>query len=88
MKIIMRPPSDAFRRALSKHPLGGQIDPEAARRQHEITIEIAEEALDLLEIDDAGLERFDRRLLTSLSRLSAQRCSTWSPDRRPRVSST
>jgi dimethylargininase len=35
MKIIMRPPSDAFRHALSKHPLGGQIDPQAARRQHE-----------------------------------------------------
>ena len=35
MKIIMRPPRAAFRRALSKHPLGGQIDPQAARRQHE-----------------------------------------------------
>lgn len=35
MKIIMRPPSEAFRRALSKHRLGDQIDPAAALRQHE-----------------------------------------------------
>ncbi len=35
MKIIMRPPSEAFRRAISKHPLGDQIDPAAALRQHE-----------------------------------------------------
>jgi dimethylargininase len=34
VKIIMRPPSEAFRRALSKHPLGDQIDPVAAMRQH------------------------------------------------------
>jgi dimethylargininase len=34
MKIIMRPPSDAFRRALTKHPLGGHTDPQAAQRQH------------------------------------------------------
>ena len=35
MKIIMRPPSEAFRRAISKHPLGDQIDPAAALRPHE-----------------------------------------------------
>ena len=32
MKIIMRPPGEAFRRALSKHPLGDRIDPGAALR--------------------------------------------------------
>jgi dimethylargininase len=31
----MRPPSEAFRHAISKHPLRSMIDPEAARRQHE-----------------------------------------------------
>jgi dimethylargininase len=35
LKVIMRPPGDAFVRALSKHPLGHQIDPAAARSQHE-----------------------------------------------------
>lgn len=34
MKIIMRPPSEAFRRALSNHPQGDQIDPQAAAAQH------------------------------------------------------
>jgi hypothetical protein len=36
----------------------------------------------------ARLARLARRLLTGLSPLGAQRCSTWSPTRRPRVSST
>jgi HAMP domain-containing protein len=36
----------------------------------------------------AWLTRLVRRLLTGLSPLSAQRCSTRSPTRRPRVSST
>lgn len=34
MKLIMRPPSEALRRALSSHPLGDQIDPDAALAQH------------------------------------------------------
>jgi dimethylargininase len=52
MKIIMRPPSDAFRRALSKHPLGGQIDPEAARRQHEwLRAEMARAGAEIVLLD-------------------------------------
>jgi dimethylargininase len=35
VKIIMRPPSEAFRHAISKHPLRSRIDPAAALRQHE-----------------------------------------------------
>lgn len=35
MKIIMRPPSEAFRDAISKHPLRSRIDPTEALRQHE-----------------------------------------------------
>ena len=31
------------------------------------TIEVAREALELLEVDDAGLERVDRELLASIS---------------------
>lgn len=31
----MRPPSEAFRHAISKHPLRSQLDPAAALRQHE-----------------------------------------------------
>lgn len=44
MRIIMRPPSDAFRRALSKHPLSDQIDPAKARRQHETLRSLMSEA--------------------------------------------
>jgi Holliday junction DNA helicase RuvB len=36
------------------------------RHAGEITLEIAEEALELLEIDGAGLERFDRELLAAI----------------------
>ena len=36
MRIIMRPPSHAFRQAISKHPDRAHLDPEAALRQHEV----------------------------------------------------
>ena len=32
-----------------------------------VTIEVAREALELLEVDDVGLERVDRELLTSIA---------------------
>ena len=32
-----------------------------------VTIEVAREALELLEVDDAGLERVDRELLSAIS---------------------
>ncbi len=32
----MRPPSEAFRQAISKHPLRAQLDPAEALRQHEV----------------------------------------------------
>jgi Holliday junction DNA helicase RuvB len=32
-----------------------------------VTIEVAREALDLLEVDEAGLERVDRELLTAIA---------------------
>ena len=35
MKVIVRPPGEAFRRALSEHAGKDSIDPAAARRQHE-----------------------------------------------------
>ncbi len=35
MRVIVRPPGEAFRRALSEHPGRETIDPAAARRQHE-----------------------------------------------------
>jgi len=34
VKVIVRPPGEAFRRALSEHPDKASIDPQAARRQH------------------------------------------------------
>jgi dimethylargininase len=34
MRLIVRPPSAAFRRALSEHPDSSAIDPERAQRQH------------------------------------------------------
>jgi dimethylargininase len=34
VKVIVRPPGEAFRRALSEHPDRGSIDTAAARRQH------------------------------------------------------
>jgi dimethylargininase len=34
MRLIMRPPSEALRRALSAHPQRDRIDPERAARQH------------------------------------------------------
>jgi Holliday junction DNA helicase RuvB len=36
------------------------------RHQGEITTQIAREALDLLEVDERGLERIDRALLSSI----------------------
>ncbi len=35
MRVIVRPPGEAFRRALSEHPGRETIDPAAAGRQHE-----------------------------------------------------
>ena len=40
------------------------------RHEGVVTTEIAEEALTLLEVDDAGLERFDRELLRCSPRSS------------------
>lgn len=34
MRVIVRPPGDAFRDALSEHPRTSALDPERARRQH------------------------------------------------------
>ena len=34
VRLIMRPPSDALRRALSAHPERDRIDPARARREH------------------------------------------------------
>lgn len=36
MKIIMCPPSEALRKAISRHPLHSQINPAIALRQHEV----------------------------------------------------
>lgn len=40
MKYIMRPPSDAFVRALSHHPLGHLIDVDEALRQHANVVDV------------------------------------------------
>jgi dimethylargininase len=44
MRLIMRPPSDAMRRALSEHPERNRIDPERALRQHAAYVSALEAA--------------------------------------------
>lgn len=51
MKVIVRPPGEAFRRALSEHAAKGSIDPAAARRQHEAFVAaLRETGVDLVEM--------------------------------------
>jgi dimethylargininase len=44
VKVIVRPPTEAFRRALSSHPDGGLIDPGRASGQHRRFVAALEEA--------------------------------------------
>jgi dimethylargininase len=44
MRLIMRPPSEAMRRALSEHPERDQIDPARAERQHAAYVSALESA--------------------------------------------
>jgi dimethylargininase len=44
MKVIVRPPGEAFRRALSEHPDKAFIDPESARREHAAFVTALREA--------------------------------------------
>jgi len=44
MRLIMRPPSEAMRRALSEHPERNRIDPERALRQHAAYVSALESA--------------------------------------------
>jgi dimethylargininase len=44
VKVIVRPPGEAFRRALSEHPDKASIDPEAARREHAAFVAALREA--------------------------------------------
>ncbi|TME76837.1 MAG: hypothetical protein E6I46_05690 [Chloroflexi bacterium] len=44
MRLIMRPPSDALRRALSGHPHRDRIDPERARAEHTAYVRALEDA--------------------------------------------
>ena len=61
--------------ALARHPARGQPAAQAharlrrgARRRAESTPQVAREALDLLEVDDAGLDRLDREILSTICR--------------------
>jgi len=44
VRLIMRPPSDALRRALSDHPQRDQIDPERAQAEHAVYVSALEAA--------------------------------------------
>ena len=44
VRLIMRPPSDALSRALSRHPLRDRIDPERARAEHAAYVRALEAA--------------------------------------------
>jgi len=44
VRLIMRPPSDALRRALSGHPHRDRIDPERARAEHTAYVRALEDA--------------------------------------------
>ena len=47
MRLLVRPPSPAFKRALSEHPLRGKIDPHRALQQHVAFVQA---------LHDAGVE--------------------------------
>ena len=92
--------AEEIARARARHAADREPDPPArarrrrgAARRASITTEIAEEALALLEVDGAGLERFDRELLRCSSRSSAAARSVSRPSpsrsaRSPRRSRT
>jgi len=44
VKVIVRPPGEAFRRALSEHPDRASIDPESALREHDAFVAALREA--------------------------------------------